>query len=135
VQRLVGGGSSDAYDLILDRTPGRVVVRVFRDGDDSAPLEWSHLTFAQRVTMPAPEPIAADLESTWFGRPAIVHVTVDGTSSLGRLRGPTIATTCDRGRDGAPPEGREAQERNRDDREDPQVGTIGEGASQHDHHP
>src|SRR3954467_2247983 len=83
MHRLVGGGSADAYDVTLDRPPGRVVVKVFRDGDDSAPLEWRRLKFAQRVTMPVPEPIAADLESTWFGRPAIV---------MSRLRGrPDVA--------------------------------------------
>src|SRR3954452_17939938 len=78
MHRLVGGGSSDAYDVTLDRAPGRVVVKVFRDGDDSAPLEWSRLKFAQRATMPVPEPIAADLESTWFGRPAIVMSRLTG---------------------------------------------------------
>src|SRR5437773_2400793 len=78
LRRLVGGGMSDAYDVTLDRTSGRVVVKVFRDGDDTAPLEWSRLKFAQRVTMPVPEPIAADLESIWFGRPAIVMSRLTG---------------------------------------------------------
>src|SRR6267142_6753032 len=78
LRRLVGGGTSDAYGVTLDRIPGRVVVKVFRDGDDTAPLEWSRLKFAQRVTMPVPEPIAADLESTWFGRPAIVMSRLTG---------------------------------------------------------
>ena len=78
LHRLVGGGSADAYDATLDRAPGRVVVKVFRDGDDTAPLEWSRLTFAQRIAMLVPEPIAADLESTWFGRPAIVMSRLPG---------------------------------------------------------
>ena len=78
MHRLVGGGSADAYDVTLDRAPGRVVVKVFRDGDDTAPREWSRLKFAQRVTMLVPEPIAADLESTWFGRPAIVMSRLTG---------------------------------------------------------
>ena len=78
MHRLVGGGSADAYDVTLDRAPGRVVVKVFREGDDTAPQEWSRLEFAQRVTMPVPEPIAADLESTWFGRPAIVMSRLTG---------------------------------------------------------
>src|SRR6476660_4939893 len=78
MHRLVGGGSADTYDATLDRAPGRVVVKVFRDGDDTAPLEWSRLKFAQRVTMPVPEPIAADLESTWFDRPAIVMSRLTG---------------------------------------------------------
>src|SRR3954468_19863938 len=78
LRRLGGGGSADAYDVTLDRAPGRVVVKVFRDGDDTAPLEWSRLKFAQRVTMPVPKPIVADLESTWFGRPAIVMSRLTG---------------------------------------------------------
>src|SRR5687767_339538 len=82
MRRLVGGGSSDAYDVTLDRAPGRVVVKVFRDGDHTAPLEWSRLEFAQRITMPVPEPIAADLESTWFGRPAIVMSRLTGRPDI-----------------------------------------------------
>lgn len=78
VRRLVGGGSSDAFDVTLDRAPGRVVVKVFRHGDDTAALEWSHLQFAQRVPMPVPEPIAADMDATWFGRPAIVMSRLPG---------------------------------------------------------
>ncbi|MEY2418388.1 MAG: hypothetical protein QOG90_1068 [Actinomycetota bacterium] len=73
-----GGGSADAYDVTLDRPPSRVVVKVFREGDDSAPQEWSRLQFAQRVTMPVPEPVAVDLESTWFGRPAFVMSRLSG---------------------------------------------------------
>jgi len=48
---------TDAYDVTLDRTPGRVVVKLYRDGDGTAPLEWSRLEFAQRVALPVPEPI------------------------------------------------------------------------------
>jgi aminoglycoside phosphotransferase (APT) family kinase protein len=82
MHRLVGGGSADAYDLTLDRAPGRVVVKVFRDGDDTASLEWSRLELAQRVAMPVPEPIAADLESTWFGTPAIVMSRLTGRADV-----------------------------------------------------
>ena len=59
-----------------------MVVKVFRDGDDSAPLEWSRLKFAQRVVLPVPEPIAADLASTWFGRPAIVMSRMAGRPDI-----------------------------------------------------
>jgi aminoglycoside phosphotransferase (APT) family kinase protein len=80
---LVGGGSSDAFDVTLDQAPGRVVVKVFRSDDETASLEWNQLKFAQRTTTAVPEPIAADLDSIWFGRPAIV---------MSRLRGrPDIA--------------------------------------------
>src|SRR6476469_8072716 len=78
MHRLVGGGSADAYDVTLDRAPGRVVVKVFRAGDDTAPLEWSNLTFARQSAMPAPEPIAADLDAAWLGRPAIVMSHLPG---------------------------------------------------------
>jgi hypothetical protein len=63
LRRLAGAGMTDAYDVTLDRTPGRVVVKLYRDGDGTAPLEWSRLEFAQRVALPVPEPIVADLES------------------------------------------------------------------------
>jgi aminoglycoside phosphotransferase (APT) family kinase protein len=55
-----------------------VVVKLFPDGDDSASSEWSRLEFAQRVTAPVPEPVAADLESVWFGRPAVVMSWLPG---------------------------------------------------------
>ena len=48
---------TDAYDVTLDRTPRRVVVKLYRDGDGTAPLEWSGLGFAQRVALRVPEPI------------------------------------------------------------------------------
>lgn len=82
LHRLVGGGLADAYDVTLDQAPGRVVVKVFRDGDDTAPLEWSHLNFAQRVTVPVPQPIAADLGSSWFGTPAIVMARLTGRPDI-----------------------------------------------------
>jgi aminoglycoside phosphotransferase (APT) family kinase protein len=55
-----------------------VVAKLYRDGDDRAPLEWSRLELAQRVTAPAPKPIAADLESVWFGGPAVVMSRLPG---------------------------------------------------------
>ncbi len=73
---------TDAYDVTMDRAPGRVVVKLYRDGDDTAPLEWSRLEFAQRVTLPVPEPIVADLESAWFGRPAVVMSRLPGRADL-----------------------------------------------------
>ena len=47
---------TDAYDVGVDRAPRRVVVKLYRDGDGTAPLEWSRLGFAQRVALPVPEP-------------------------------------------------------------------------------
>jgi aminoglycoside phosphotransferase (APT) family kinase protein len=73
---------TDAYDVTLDRTPGRVVVKLYRDGDGTAPLEWSRLEFAQRTALPVPEPIVADLESGWFGRPAVVMSRLPGRPDL-----------------------------------------------------
>jgi aminoglycoside phosphotransferase (APT) family kinase protein len=55
-----------------------VVVKLYPDGDGTASSEWSRLEFAQRVTAPVPEPIAADLESVWFGRPAVVMSRLPG---------------------------------------------------------
>ena len=73
---------TDAYDVTLDRGTRRVVVKLYRDGDDTAPLEWGRLEFAQRVTVPVHEPIAADLESVWFGRPAVVMSRLPGRPDL-----------------------------------------------------
>lgn len=81
LRRLVGG-VADAYDVTLDRGPRRVVVKLYRDGDGTVPLEWSCLEFAQRVTAPVPEPIAADLESVWFGRPAVVMSRLTGRADV-----------------------------------------------------
>ena len=73
---------TDAYDVTLDRAPRRVVVKLYRDGDGTAPLEWSRLGFAQRVALPVPEPIVADLESVWFGRPTVVMSRLPGRPDL-----------------------------------------------------
>ena len=82
LRRLAGAGMTDAYDVTLDRTPSRVVVKLYRDGDGTAPLEWSRLEFAQRVALPVPEPIVADLESVWFGRPTVVMSRLPGRPDL-----------------------------------------------------
>jgi aminoglycoside phosphotransferase (APT) family kinase protein len=73
---------TDAYDVTLDRAPRRVVVKLYRAGDRTAPLEWSRLGFAQRVTLPVPEPIVADLDSVWFGRPTVVMSRLPGRPDL-----------------------------------------------------
>ena len=39
LRRLAGAWMTDAYDVTLDRTPRRVVVKLYRDGDGTAPLE------------------------------------------------------------------------------------------------
>jgi aminoglycoside phosphotransferase (APT) family kinase protein len=67
-----GGGGTDAYDVTLDRAPRRVVVKLYPDGDGTASSEWSRLECAQRVAAQVPEPVAADLESVWFGKPVVV---------------------------------------------------------------
>src|SRR5262249_16480603 len=43
---------------------------------------WSGLELAQRVTTPTPEPIAADLESAWFGRPVVVMSRLPGRADV-----------------------------------------------------
>jgi aminoglycoside phosphotransferase (APT) family kinase protein len=77
LRRLVGAGATDVYDVTLDRAR-RVVVKLYRNDDGTAPLEWSRLEFAQRVTVPVPGPIAADLESVWFGMPSVVMSRLPG---------------------------------------------------------
>src|SRR4249920_2665743 len=82
LRRLAGAGMTDAYEATLDRAPRRVVVKLYRDGDRTAPLEWSRLGFAQRVALRVPEPIVADLGSVWFGRPAVVMSRLPGRPDL-----------------------------------------------------
>src|SRR5437667_13639 len=100
LRRLAGAGMTDAYDVTLDRTPRRVVVKLYRDGDGTAPLEWSRLGFAQRVALPVPEPIVADLESVWFGRPTVVMssgtAAASVVSSTGAQNGSTPGGTTSR---------------------------------------
>jgi len=55
-----------------------VVVKIYPACDGTASLEWSRIEFAQRLTALAPEPIEADLESVWFGRPALVMSRLPG---------------------------------------------------------
>ena len=87
LRRFTGGaGGTDAYDVTLDRAPHRVVVKLYPDGDGTAPLEWSRLEFAQRASAPVPKPIAADLESAWFGRPAVVMSRLPGRPDVTRRR-------------------------------------------------
>jgi aminoglycoside phosphotransferase (APT) family kinase protein len=59
-----------------------VVAKLYRDGDDTAPSEWSRLKSAQRATAPVPKPIAADLESVWFGRPVVVMSWLPGHADV-----------------------------------------------------
>jgi aminoglycoside phosphotransferase (APT) family kinase protein len=73
---------TDVYDVALDRAPRHVVAKLYRDGDGTAPMEWSCLGFAQRVALPVPEPMMADLESVWFGRPTVVMSRLPGRPDL-----------------------------------------------------
>jgi aminoglycoside phosphotransferase (APT) family kinase protein len=79
---LAGAGTTDAYEVTVDRAPGHVVAKLYRDGDGTAPLEWSRLGFAERVALPVPEPIVADLESVWFDRPTVVMSRLPGRADL-----------------------------------------------------
>jgi aminoglycoside phosphotransferase (APT) family kinase protein len=82
--RRLGGGISTATTAIRLRTrSGRsidVVLKRFRG--DGAPDEWRRLVFAQRLPVPAPEPLALDTHGTWFGRPALVMRRLPGRPYL-----------------------------------------------------
>ena len=65
------------YDVGLDRAPRNVIAKLYPD-DEVAQAEWDRLVFAQRVRAPVPAAIAADLESVWFGRPAVVMSRLPG---------------------------------------------------------
>lgn len=83
VRRLGGGLATATFAVDLDRGPTqRLVVKRYRRGDETAPLEWERLGFAQRVALPVPRPVALDLEGRWFGSPAIVMTRLPGSALL-----------------------------------------------------
>jgi aminoglycoside phosphotransferase (APT) family kinase protein len=97
-----------------------VIAKLYRGDDRSAPSEWSRLEFAQRVAAPVPQPIAADLGSVWFGRPAVVMSRLPGRPdveprnidswvvALAQSLAQVHETACDGAEDALPPPGYES---------------------------
>lgn len=80
-RRLVGGIMTATSVVCLrtaQRTEFDVVLKRFRDPDDSGCInEWKRLLFARSIDVPSPEPLARD-EGEWFGAPALVMTRLPG---------------------------------------------------------
>lgn len=79
--RRVGGGLA-ATTIAVDTTAGDFITKIYRPDSPAAPLEWQSLTFAQRVEVPVPEPVALDAEGRWFGAPAVVMSRLPGRADV-----------------------------------------------------
>ena len=83
VRRLGGGLATETFAFDLQGAGnGGYVVKRYRADDETAPLEWERLAFAQRVNVPVPEPVALDAEGSWFGGPALVMRRLPGRAHI-----------------------------------------------------
>jgi aminoglycoside phosphotransferase (APT) family kinase protein len=80
--RRLGGGIGTASSMVRLRTrSGRttdVVLKRYPERGPDPVAEWKRLTYAMRLPVPTPEPIALDLEGRWFGVPALVMSKLPG---------------------------------------------------------
>lgn len=80
IRRLAGGLAAATYAV---KTPAYdLVVKVYPPGAIGAELEWGGLTFAQRIDVPLPEPVALDADGRWFGAPAVVMSRMPGRGNV-----------------------------------------------------
>lgn len=80
VRPLRGGLVTATFSV--DTNAGDLVIKIFRPTDEQASLEWERLTFAQRVDLPVPEPVALDADGRWFGSPALVMSRLPGRGDV-----------------------------------------------------
>ena len=79
VRRLGGGLATETFAVDLAGVnPCKLVVKRYRDGDETSQSEWERLHFAERVAIPVPEPVALDTRGAWFGVPALVMTRLAG---------------------------------------------------------
>ena len=78
--RRLGGGISSATSAVRLRTRAGqaldVVLKRYRR--TGARDEWTRLRFAQKLAVPAPEPLALDARGEWFGTEALVMRRLPG---------------------------------------------------------
>ena len=84
--RRLGGGIGSAASAVTIRTrSGKridvVLKRFSRAWHPDAAREWKRLTFAQRLDVPTPEPLALD-GGGWFGVPALVMARLPGRADV-----------------------------------------------------
>ena len=81
--RRLGGGLATATSVVTLQTPSErtfhVVLKRFPPTNAHyAANEWKRLVFAERLSVPTPEPIAFDRRCEWFGIPSIVMSKLPG---------------------------------------------------------
>lgn len=84
VLRRLGGGVAASTHLVLVGRQRRVLKRYPAESwsSETAALEWERLGLARRAAVPTPEPIALDLEGSWFGTPAMLLSFLEGSVTL-----------------------------------------------------
>lgn len=80
VRRLAGGVDAATHAVRLEPGGWLVVKRVRAQGAGSLAGEFDRLRFAQRAPIATPEPVALDVDGSWFGHPALVMGLVPGDS-------------------------------------------------------
>jgi aminoglycoside phosphotransferase (APT) family kinase protein len=80
VERPLHGGVATSVHLL--RTPTRSLVLKRFAWEDAAGFEWDRLHIARAVPIATPEPIALDVDGTWFGCHALVLSFIPGTSMV-----------------------------------------------------
>lgn len=89
VRRLGGGIATATHSVDLQARSGKVlgvVLKRYRKNDETAPLEWDRLTFAQSLPVPSPQPLALDASGEWFGTPALVMSRLPGRPNVAPKR-------------------------------------------------
>lgn len=90
VRRLAGGVDAATHAVRLEPGGWLVVKRARARSAGSLADEFDRLRFAQRAPVATPEPIALDVEGSWFGHPALVMGLVPGDSTFHDGTGPWI---------------------------------------------
>ena len=82
VRRLAGGVDAATHAVRLEPGGWLVVKRVRAQNAGSLTGEFDRLHFAKRAPVATPEPVALDVEGSWFGHPALVMGLVPGSSAF-----------------------------------------------------
>ncbi|MBM7791141.1 phosphotransferase family protein [Tenggerimyces flavus] len=77
------GGGVVAETFAVDTSDGGVIVKRYpRRRSTTVQNEWERLSFAQRMDVPVPRPLALDAEGRWFGMPALAMTRLDGSPDV-----------------------------------------------------
>jgi aminoglycoside phosphotransferase (APT) family kinase protein len=78
LRRLRGGVDSSTHAVELDPGGWVVLKRMWLQDAREAGEEFERLTYARRLPVPTPEPLALDSGGEWFGRPALAMSRLPG---------------------------------------------------------